>query len=341
MENFEYKYLKYKNQYYSLKNQQQTGGNTQLLPVRDDGNGDPSVKKHLLLLEVLDFDGANKQNFDIVRNIYDKSALIRIANEPGSTDMKKNIIGMEQMYTAVPNIRVVKHSIQFGSGDWTAVELIMVGTFTGTYDMDGISCQPTGNTFEMRSCSLLRWKNNKIAEENIFWDNHHFLEQMGIPNNSCTITTVPTKYTLAEKVGFTSFGRGDETDPLVRRRLILFENFNYNGYNKRNWDLIPELYDKNVFLIFQSGSQLTGIDEITKQMTGGIKDDKVISIPIHFGSGDWTVATMLMTGTLESGTPWAMEHCALMKWQGDKIVEAHAYWDNGEFNKQTGIVLNL
>lgn len=340
MEIYRNKYFKYKNKYVLLK-RVHFGGNINQISVHDDGNGNNTVKKHLLQLQILNFYGSNKQNFDIIRKIYDDKALMRIANEPGVTDMEKNITEMRKMYITAPDTIITSHSIQFGSGEWTAVEQIMTGTFTGVYNMDNIICQPTGNKFEIHACSLIRWNNNRIIEENIYWDNHSFLKQLGILNNPCSTKIKPVKYTLADKIGFASFGRGDESDQSVRQHLILFENLNFNGYNKRNWNMVHELYDKDAILIFQSGMQLKGIDQIIKFITTGIRDNKVVSIPIHFGSGDWTAASIILTGTLESGKSWAMEHCSLIKWRANKIVEEHSYWDNREFSAQTGTVLDI
>lgn len=355
MDEFEKKYHKYKSKYLALRRGQRGGQNntlnvinvptTDIPKVRDDGRGDINVKKHLLLYEILNYQGANNQNFQIFNQIYDTNATIRMANEPG-LGFKENQSEMMQMYKLVPNI-TVENGVQFGSGEWLAVEQTITGKVTGQINNDP-ECKPTGQSFSVRGCSLVRWKNDKIIEETIFWDNDSYKNQTGIKKAICAGYKEQPHYDLNQRISFTTFGRGDESNvsngsnesnELIRKRMLLFEEFNFNGYNKRNWKLAHDLYHKDAILIFPDGQKLEGINQILEQMTNGMNDDVVVSIPIHFGSGDWTAASMLMTGTLkdDKSKRWVMEHCALIKWQGEKIIEAHAFFDGMDLRKQTGI----
>ena len=114
--------------------------------------------------------------------------------------------------------------------------------------------------------------------------------------------------------------------------LVAIENFNYNGYNARNWSMVKEIYDPNVKFIMANTTEFIGIDNLLRQMKTGMTNEKVISIPINFGSGDWCATTYLM-GSFGPKS-WAMEHCALTKWFNGKIVEIHAFYDNAESQLQ-------
>ncbi|XWV26356.1 polyketide cyclase [Tupanvirus soda lake] len=320
--NWQHKYNKYKSKYLELK--KQTGGGANR--AEDYGNGNEQVKKHLALYWRLNFEGYNNQNFDVVKEIYHPDVIMRMANGAAIVGIDKNIEMMKQMHEMAEDTKIIEHGIQFGSGDWIAIQQIMTGTFTGPMKgTDGKIYEPTGRKFRMEACSFTRWKDNRIVEENIYWDNGAFAQQLGV--DMCAVLNDTNKKDLCAKLGYVIFGRGDETDQNVRQNITRLENFNYNGYNTRNWSMIYELYDRSV-KFRMSDVKFTGIDNIIKQMTNGIKDEKVLAIPIHFGSGDWTAISFLMGSVGDD--PWAMEHCALIKWENDKIVEVIAFWDNAE-----------
>lgn len=183
MSNFKQKYQKYKTKYINMKNQSGGNINFPLNPnPRDDGNGDQTVKKHLALLELLDYEGANKQNWDIIRKIYDENVVMIMSDGMELKGLEQNIVMMKQMYDMAPDCKVI-HDIQFGSGDWLAVGLTMTGTMTGPMKTpEGKVYQPTGKKFKMKSCSLEQWRNDKIIKEIIYWDNGTFMKQLGLIN---------------------------------------------------------------------------------------------------------------------------------------------------------------
>ena len=53
----------------------------------------------------------------------------------------------------------------------------MVGPWTG---LDGQVHPPTGKTFELEFCTVARWKDGEIVEENLFYDQVGFLRQIGV-----------------------------------------------------------------------------------------------------------------------------------------------------------------
>ena len=322
------KYLKYKQKYLLSKYA------STVMQSHDNGEGNEKVKTRLALYEILNFEGANEKNWSILSLIYDPNVLIRMANDAGMKGLKQNIKMMQEMYTMAPDTRIVRHDIQFGSGDYTATEQIMVGTFTGPMKSStGKIYNPTGKKFEMRSCSLVRWKNNKIIEENIFWDNEYYTQQLGV--ESCASLINHNRSDLLKKISFSCFGRGCESDNKLNE---LLQHINFNGYNKRNWHIIRKHYDDDVVLMFSNGKTINGIDNILNQMQNGMTDDQVVSMPILFSSGNYTAVSMIMGGTIpnSNGKTWAIEHLSLIRWENDKIIESYMFLDNTESRKQSG-----
>ncbi|CAH6420080.1 SnoaL polyketide cyclase [uncultured virus] len=186
MTNFEQKYKQYKTKYYKLKTQM--GGEldlSKLTPSFDSGDGNEQVKKRLAILEKVNSEANNENYMEIFKQLYDKDAVIRMANGPIIKGIDENIKEMKKMYDMAPDVKIEKNIVQFGSGNWIAVDQIMTGTFTGQSSgpLEGLNIkkiQPNGKKFRMETCSLLEWKDNKIIQEINFWDNSKFMEQLGI-----------------------------------------------------------------------------------------------------------------------------------------------------------------
>ena len=69
----------------------------------------------------------------------------------------------------------------FGEGDFTCFVTRFTGTFTGPLEMpDGTVIQPTGRSFDVLFSTAARWRDGKIIEEYLFYDNSTFLSQVGL-----------------------------------------------------------------------------------------------------------------------------------------------------------------
>ena len=182
--NYRDKYLKYKAKYINFKKAQLGGNNVadvNMVPSFDNGDGDTKVKRHLALLERFSAEGSQGPNWDMVKQLYDENIKFVAPDGTVIQGLDNQIKNMQQMYVAAPDVKVTSHNIQFGSGDWTAASQIMEGTFTGVLQKpDGTTIQGTGKKFKMAACSLLRWKNDKIIEEHVFWNDAEFNKQIGI-----------------------------------------------------------------------------------------------------------------------------------------------------------------
>ena len=185
MDNYKYKYLKYKHKYNQVKLQQSGGFSipADLKPSFDSGKGDPLTQRRLALVELIDFKGVNEQNWDILRQIYDKDAIITMANTPFVIKgIEENIKMMKEMSKFSSDSKIIKHEIQFGSGDWTALTFLNEGTFNGPYfdPLTQKTFQPNGKKYKLYGCSLMQWNGEKIIKELVFWDDASFKTQLGI-----------------------------------------------------------------------------------------------------------------------------------------------------------------
>jgi predicted ester cyclase len=88
----------------------------------------------------------------------------------------------ERFCAAFPDNKV-KHpyDILFGEGEYTAFVARFTGTFTGPLELpDGTVIEPTGKSFEVVFSTIARWRDGKIVEEYLKYDNAAFLQQIGL-----------------------------------------------------------------------------------------------------------------------------------------------------------------
>jgi hypothetical protein len=73
------------------------------------------------------------------------------------------------------------YKVFFASGDWTCSIARFTGTMTGPMrGPDGQEIPPTGKSFEVDFCTVARWDNGQIVEENLFYDLVTFMKQIGL-----------------------------------------------------------------------------------------------------------------------------------------------------------------
>ena len=73
------------------------------------------------------------------------------------------------------------YRVMFGSGDWTCTIAKWKRKDDGPWQgLDGKVHDATGRTFQLEFCTVARWKNGEIVEENLFYDQVGFLRQIGV-----------------------------------------------------------------------------------------------------------------------------------------------------------------
>jgi hypothetical protein len=88
----------------------------------------------------------------------------------------------ERFCAAFPDNKV-KHpyDILFGDAEYTAFVAPFTGTFTAPLELwDGTVIEPTGKSFEVIFSTIARWRDGKIVEEHLKYDNASFMQQIGL-----------------------------------------------------------------------------------------------------------------------------------------------------------------
>jgi hypothetical protein len=84
---------------------------------------------------------------------------------------------------AFPDNRVKNdpYDVLFGEGDFTCFVTRFTGTFTAPFELpDGSVIEPTGRSFDLLYSTAAKWRDGRIVEEYLFYDNGSFLAQVGL-----------------------------------------------------------------------------------------------------------------------------------------------------------------
>jgi len=140
------------------------------------------TEMRLTRFDSLDFEFYSKQdwkNFEIshmdnIKVVY-PDGMITTGLFPQHIDM------LTPMFVFAPDTKIKTHPVRFGSGDWTCVIGEMEGTFSKPMPIgNGKTIPPTGKKFKLSMSTIAHWKDGKISEELLFWDNQSFMKQIGL-----------------------------------------------------------------------------------------------------------------------------------------------------------------
>jgi len=140
------------------------------------------TEMRLVRFDSLDFEMYNKQDWkkftvnhaDNIK-VYYPDGTISEGLYPQHIDM------ISPMFVFAPDTKIKNHPVKFGSGDWTCVIGEMEGTFSKPMPIgNGKTIQPTNKKFKLSMATVGHWKEGKMIEEYLFWDNQSFMKQIGL-----------------------------------------------------------------------------------------------------------------------------------------------------------------
>ena len=167
-------------------------GNNQQTPSETNENktaGDQQATENNQLTEErlrrfdsLDFNFYNNQQWESFAISHD--ANIKCYYPDGTTTtglFPQHIDMLKPLFVFAPDTKIIEHPVKFGSGDWTTVIGVMEGTFSKPMPVgNGKTIPPTGKKFKLSMCTVGHWKDGKMIEEYLFWDNQSLMKQIGL-----------------------------------------------------------------------------------------------------------------------------------------------------------------
>jgi hypothetical protein len=140
---------------------------------------DKLVQEHLNKFDTLDYTVFSNQQWQRFHESHGQNIKVYWPDGHVTTGLAKHIEDMKALFVYAPDTRIKQHPIRFGSGDFTAVTGVFEGTFTKPMPIGGGKfIQPTGKKFSIPMATIGIWKNGVMTEEQLFWDNKTYMDQI-------------------------------------------------------------------------------------------------------------------------------------------------------------------
>lgn len=139
----------------------------------------------------------------------------------------------------------------------------------------------------------------------------------------------------------------------VEANLKVFDRLDFDVFSNQKWDELSESHADDIVVTWPDGSETKGLGrhvEDLKAMFVYAPDISIKEHPIRFGSGSWTTATGVMTGTFSepmpladgtsippTGKSFALGMITVGYWVDGKMAHEWLFWDNADFMKQIGL----
>ncbi len=150
-------------------------------PASEPAELDAQEVEHLETFDDLDFNVFTGQQWDELGHSHAQGVIVHWPDGRTTEGIDAHIEDLKAMFVFAPDTRIVSHPIRIASGEWTAVQGVLEGTFSEPMPTaDGGVIEPTGRPFVVPMATLARWEDGTMAEEWLFWDNHLFLGQIGL-----------------------------------------------------------------------------------------------------------------------------------------------------------------
>ena len=137
---------------------------------------------NLQRMKTLD-DSWNAQDWEVFRKRHSSDTAVHWPGQPNPTlGRDAHQAESEAFFKSIENhLDNNPYKVMFASGDWTCTIAKWTGKMIGPWQgLDGKVHQATGKTFALEFCTVARWKNGEIVEENLFYDQVGFLRQIGV-----------------------------------------------------------------------------------------------------------------------------------------------------------------
>jgi predicted ester cyclase len=139
-------------------------------------------QKNMELMQTLD-DAWNSQDWDTFDKRHKVDTIVRWPGQPPTHGARAHREECIQFFKTFPDNRLDNrpYRVFFASGDWTCSIAMFRGTMKGPMKTaGGKTIPPTGKSFEIEFCTIARWDNGQIVEENLMYDLVGMMKQLGI-----------------------------------------------------------------------------------------------------------------------------------------------------------------
>jgi ketosteroid isomerase-like protein len=142
-----------------------------------------SAEAHTMeLMQTLD-DAWNAQDMDTFSARHKNDVVVRWPGKEPTHGVANHRQEALEFFKTFPDQKVHNRPYKtlFASGDWTCSIARFTGTMKGPMKgADGKDIPPTNKPFDVDFCTVARWDEGQIVEENLFYDLVTFMKQIGL-----------------------------------------------------------------------------------------------------------------------------------------------------------------
>jgi predicted ester cyclase len=139
-------------------------------------------QENLKKFDDLNFGVYLKQDWARFRESHHDDVVVTYPDGSVTHGLAAHLEPLKWFFTFAPDTRITAHPIRFATGEWTAVEGVMEGTFTKPMTLpNGKVYAPNGKRYRLTMATLGHWKDGKMTEEHVFADNGTIMRQLSIP----------------------------------------------------------------------------------------------------------------------------------------------------------------
>jgi ketosteroid isomerase-like protein len=141
-----------------------------------------SPAENMELMQTLD-DAWNAQDIETFNTRHKEDVIVRWPGQAATLGRHDHEVEARAFFKAFPDQHLDNRPYKtfFASGDWKCSIAHFTGTMLGPMrGPDGKEIPPTGESFEVDFCTVARWDNGEIVEENLFYDLVTFMRQIGL-----------------------------------------------------------------------------------------------------------------------------------------------------------------
>jgi len=136
---------------------------------------------NLKTFDDLDFNVFTNQKWDELKKSHNEDIIVNWPDGRTTTGIDVHIADLKKLFVFAPDTRILEHPIRISCGDLTAVTGVFEGTFSAPMPIgDGKTIAPTGKSFRLNMATFAKWKNGRMIEEWLFWDNKTYMKQIGL-----------------------------------------------------------------------------------------------------------------------------------------------------------------
>jgi hypothetical protein len=136
------------------------------------------AKRHLEIFDELDLVAFNKRDMKRIGEIHADNVTVHNPDGTRTSPFPPHAKELQFLFDTF-DFKVAKHIVGFGHGEWTAGISVSEGKWVKPITLkDGTVLKPTGKSVSLKIATIARWKNGRIVEEYLFWDNADWNRQI-------------------------------------------------------------------------------------------------------------------------------------------------------------------